>query len=287
MNALETAIGKVTRTGLCLLPTPLESLPNLEKSLSYRRIHIKRDDMTGLGPGGNKLRSLEFIAGEAIALGKDTLIAAGPVQSNLCTLTAAACASLGLKCVLVHSGEEPGSPTGNVLLNTLLGAEAHYIGCVGSEDRAAYVEELYRSLEKECRPYFVRNGATSGVGALGYANAALELLGQHREKGIEPGTIFAPGGNGGVAAGLVYGNAALNFPFRIVIISVEDNREVLGANIRRTIGAMEELLDLPFGHTLEESCTIDDRYRGDGWGMDTRESRQAVLDFPKLEGIFH
>lgn len=79
----------------------------------------------------------------------------------------------------------------------------------------------------------------------------------------------------------------MGFPFRIVIISVEDNREVLCANIRRTIGAMEELLDLPFGHTLEESCVIDDRFRGDGWGMDTRESRQAVLDFPKLEGIFH
>lgn len=286
MHALETALGRMARARLCLFPTPLEPLPNLEKKLNYRGIYIKRDDLTGLGPGGNKLRSLEFIAGEAVAQGMDTLIAAGPVQSNLCTLTAAACARLGLNCVLVHSGEKPEHPTGNVLLNSLLGAEAHYIGDTGAEERAAYVEELRRSLEKRCHPYIVRNGATSGVGALGYANAALELALQHRDKGIDPGTIFAPGGNGGVAAGLIYGNAALGFPFRVVIISVEDDRETLAANIQRTIEDMESLLHLPFGHALEESCVIDDRYRGEGWGRNTGESRRAVLDFPKLEGIF-
>jgi 1-aminocyclopropane-1-carboxylate deaminase/D-cysteine desulfhydrase-like pyridoxal-dependent ACC family enzyme len=261
-------------------------MENLSKTYGYPGIYIKRDDMTGLGPGGNKLRSLEFIAGEAISRGKDTLIALGPVQSNLCTLTAAACAKLGLKCIIVHNGEKPDRPTGNVLLNQLLGAQTHYIGCVGNAERDIYVNGLCADIKKKCRPYVVRNGATTGVGALGYVNAILELELQHSQKGIAPCTIFVPGGYGGVASGLIYGNALRGFPFRIVVVSVEDDRETLGINIQRVISEIEELLRLPFGCSLDEACTIDDQYRGEGWAKDTPASRQKVLDFPKSEGIF-
>ena len=89
---LETALQQVARTQFACLPTPLMRLHNLERQLGYDGLYIKRDDLTGLGPGGNKLRSLEFIVGEAAAKGRDTLIASGPLQSNLCTLAAAACA---------------------------------------------------------------------------------------------------------------------------------------------------------------------------------------------------
>lgn len=285
MKSLLSKLEQVERVHLAALPTPLEPLTNLERQLGYSGIYIKRDDLTGLGPGGNKLRSLEFIAGKAIAEGKDTLIASGPVQSNLCTLTAAACARLGLQCILVHNGHEPEHATGNLLLNRLLGAESHFTGDSSSEERAAYVERLAQRISDKCKPYIVQNGATTGSGALGYTNAIIELEQQFREQSIAGGTIFAPGGNGGVATGLIYGNALCGFPFRIVIISVEDDAQTLTANIRGVIKELEEILGLPFGHELSETCIIDDSYRGEGWGVNTPESSRMVTEFPKLEGI--
>lgn len=285
MNSLATKLGRVNRALLATLPTPLEPLHNLERQLKYPGIFIKRDDLTGLGPGGNKLRSLEFIAGEAIARGNDTLIASGPVQSNLCTLTAAACARLGLNCILVHNGGETGQLTGNLLLNRLLGAKSYFIGDVTAKERSEFVRELAETIAPERSPYIIRNGATTGTGALGYTNAIPELVQQFREKSLPTGTIFAPGGNGGVASGLIYGNALLGFPFNIVIISVEDDKQTLSINIGNIISELEEILGLPFGHSLNQSCIIDDSYRGDGWGINTEMSSRAVLDFPKTEGI--
>lgn len=285
MKALLSKLEGVERVHLATLPTPLEPLNNLSKQMNYSGIFIKRDDLTGIGPGGNKIRSLEFIAGEAIAAGKDTLIASGPVQSNLCTLTAASCAKLGLKCILVHNGKEPEHLTGNLLLNHLLGAESHFIGEASSESRTTYVETLSENISDRCKPYIIRNGATTGRGALGYTSAIIEMKQQFLERSIPGGTIFTPGGNGGVASGLIYGNALCGFPFHIVVISVEDDRETLTANIYRTISELEDILGLPFEAELDQACTIDDSYRGEGWGFNTPQSSQAVLDFPKLEGI--
>lgn len=285
MESLLSKLEGIERVHLATLPTPLEPLNNLAKQIDYQDIFIKRDDLTGIGPGGNKIRSLEFIAGEAIAAGKDALIASGPVQSNLCTLTAASCAKLGLQCILVHNGTEPEHLTGNLLLNHLLGAESHFIGDVSSEERNTYVEKLAESISDCCSPYIIRNGATTGTGALGYTNAIVELKQQFFEKSLPGGTIFAPGGNGGVASGLIYGNALCGFPFRIVIISVEDDKEILTANIHKTISELEDITGISFEHDLEQVCIIDDSYRGEGWGINTSLSSQVVLDFPKLEGI--
>lgn len=285
MMSLLSKLEGIARVRLATLPTPLEPLNNLSREMDYSGIYIKRDDLTGIGPGGNKIRSLEFIAGEAIAAGKDTLIASGPVQSNLCTLTAASCAKLGLKCILVHNGKEPEHLTGNLLLNHLLGAESYFIGETSSENRTTYVETLCENISVRCKPCVIRNGATTGRGALGYTNAILEMKQQFLEREIPGGTIFAPGGNGGVASGLIYGNALCGFPFRIVVISVEDDRERLTTNIHNTISELEDIVGLPFEYELEQACTIDDSYRGEGWGINTPQSSQVVRDFPKLEGI--
>lgn len=285
-GSLEAALQKVPRVRMSCLPTPLMPLHNLERALGCQGVYIKRDDLTGLGPGGNKLRSLEFILGEAALQGADTIIASGPLQSNMCTLAAAACASANLRCVLVHNGEEPEQPTGNILLNQLLGAQSHYLGNVTAEARTDYVRQLFQSLSKQCRPYVVENGATTGVGALGYTNASLEMAVQFEQQGLRDVTLFAPGGNGGVATGLIYGNALLGFPFRVVIISVEDDRDTLRAHILHTIDEVQEVLGLPFPcQRLEDACVLDDSYRGAGWGENTPESSRIILDFARQEGI--
>lgn len=285
MQSIEIALASVRRESLACLPTPLATLHNLGRLWNHEEIYIKRDDLTGLGPGGNKLRSLEFIAGEAIAQNADTLVAAGPLQSNLCTLTAATCAKLGLKCILIHNGERPEHPVGNLLLNRLLGAESIYLGNVTSKQREDALEEVIQRISLDRHPYAVRNGATTGCGALGYTNAILELKEQAEQRNLSNMTIFAPGGNGGVATGLIYGNALCGFPFKVVIISVEDSAPVLKENICRTIKEVESILHLPFPCPLEDACIIDDSYRGAGWGSNTELSSQAISAFAQAEGI--
>ena len=285
-TTLEHALSRVSQVPLASLPTPFERITRAEQLLNYSDIYIKRDDLTGLGPGGNKLRSLEFLLGDALDQGADVILVAGPLQSNLCTLTAAACAHLGLRCILIHNGAEPAHKEGNILLNHLLGAESHYLGEVSSAERADHVNILAQRLSEKHRPYIIKNGATSGRGALGYVKAIPELLRQTKAMDLSSLTIFAPGGNGGVASGLIYGNALCGFPFRIVIISVENDRDRLTADIQRTIKEGEEILGLPFSCKLDDACTIIDCYRGGGWGVNTPQSSRLVTDFARTEGIF-
>ena len=109
-------------------PTPLQYLSGLSQEL-FREIYIKRDDLTGLGPGGNKTRNLEYLLGEAVEQGCDVIFASGKSQSNLCTLTVSACCKADLDCVIVHNdASEPEHKVGNPLRNQLSGGAVRYVG---------------------------------------------------------------------------------------------------------------------------------------------------------------
>lgn len=287
MELLTETFDQIPRITLGTLPTPLHTMPNLAKKLGVGPIYMKRDDMTGVGPGGNKVRSLEFILGEVVAQQYDVVLVAGPIQSNLCTLTAACCAKLGLRCILVHNGNEPEHKVGNQMLNQLMGCEVHYVNSTLEKDRTHYIEQLFHTLTGEGKhPYIVKNGASTGVGALGYVQAAVELLAQCKEQSLELKTIFIPGGNGGVAAGLVYGNAMLGSPFQIKVISVEYSRDILIEKMQYIANEIGYLLKMPLAKPIVALCEIDDRYSGGGWGKDTAESRAWVARLPNIEGIF-
>ena len=263
MKPIERFLRETDHMPLMPMPTPLHPM-HYQPSGKDVSLLIKRDDMTGVGPGGNKIRSLEFLLGEARSKGASKILAAGPEQSNLCALTAAACAKAGLDCELIINAAEPARKEGNLLLEELAAA--------------------YQSAGEQV--YVVRNGATTGRGALGYTAAVVEMKRQCEDLGIGRMTIFAPGGNGGVAAGLIYGNQLMGQPFRIVIVSVEDDRETLTAHIRSTISEAEEITGLPMDVPVEQAAEITDAYRGGGWGENTEESQQAVLSFARSEGIF-
>lgn len=285
-NKLRTALEKLPRATLLYAPTPLHPLGNLQKQTG-KEIFIKRDDLTGIGPGGNKVRSLEFLLGDALAQNCDVILAAGPAQSNLCTLAASACCALGLECVLIHNGKSPERPQGNLLLNTILGTESVFLGDVPSEMRNIHMESLAQKLAAEGRkPYIIKNGATSGRGALGYVAGALELYEQVIQTGKPIKTVFVPGGNGGVAAGFVYGNYLLGMPFDVKVISVEYSASELEVIMADVIRECREILGLPFGIKVSDTCEIIDDYSGGGWGQNTPESEQAVKDFPRSTGIF-
>src|SRR5437764_13587262 len=114
-------IESLERFPLAQLPTPIEELKSLSQELGGPQLLIKRDDQTGLALGGNKARKLEFLVGQALEEGDDTLVTTGAAQSNHCRQTAAAAAKAGLKCELILNGDKPALPEGNLLLDHLLG----------------------------------------------------------------------------------------------------------------------------------------------------------------------
>ena len=284
MDSVTKALQSISRVPLIPQPTPLHPLKHFCQD-HQAGVYIKRDDLTGLGPGGNKLRPLEFILGQALAKRADYILVAGPSQSNLCPLTAAACAHLSLPCRVIVNCEEPERLEGNLVLNDLLGAEIVYAGDVDAEGRALKVKAEYEALKEVGHsPFVVENGATTGCGILGYTVAVTEMQEQCRKLHIPQMTIFAPGGNGGVAAGLIYGNSLQDFPFELVIVSVEDDKNTLTQHIKQVIAEAEKLTGI---EASPWNChvSIDDTYRGAGWGCNTEKSSAMVPDFAQAEGI--
>src|SRR5580704_16082685 len=132
-------------------PTPLEAAPRMAQALGLGRndLWIKRDDLTGLGGGGNKVRKLEWICGAALAAGADTLVTCGARQSNHARLTAAAGARLGLAVVLVLAGSREGSGNGNLALNGLLGATVLWAGDAAHEELEPLAQAVVERLRSE------------------------------------------------------------------------------------------------------------------------------------------
>lgn len=267
-------------------PTPLQRLPRLGGLLGHDDLFVKRDDLTGLSLGGNKVRSLEFLLGDAVRSGADSVVTAGGLQSNLCSLTAAACAKVGLRCVLVHNDAPPSTPDGNMLLSRLFGAESVFIGNRSERERAAAVEETAGDLRSRgARPYVIRNGASTPLGALGYLRAALELHFQARNMGIRLRHAVIVGAMGGTASGFVYGTSLLEEPFRVHVVSVEYPAEELRRRMSALFLGIRQLTGLWRGRDPWSVATIHDRYLGGGYAVPTEESAAALRLLPRLEGI--
>ena len=155
-------LDRFPRVNLGIWPTPLQELSRMGGRVSHHKLFIKRDDLTGLGQGGNKTRSLEFLLGDALRKGADVILTAGRSQSNLCSLTAAACCKAGIECVLVHNDDPPDSPEGNMILNRIFGAESVFVGKVDEEQRTGKMEAIARELETRGRkPYIIYNGTST------------------------------------------------------------------------------------------------------------------------------
>ncbi|GLY28184.1 1-aminocyclopropane-1-carboxylate deaminase [Kineosporia sp. NBRC 101731] len=181
-------------------PTPLEPAPRLAGALGLDQLWIKRDDLIGLGGGGNKVRKLEYTLGAARAQQADVVVTSGAAQSNHARLTAAGAARLGLRAVLVLEGREPPAATGNLLLNHLFGAEIIWAGEVRPAEMGTRVEaEAERLRAGGERVEVIPFGGSSILGARGYEEAGAELLRQITDLD----TVVVALGSGGTMAGLV------------------------------------------------------------------------------------
>ena len=287
-------LGGIPRLHLGEFPTPLQELKNLGRELGGPRIFVKRDDQTGLGLGGNKLRKLEYALAEAAAQGATAVITVGGPQSNHVRLTTAACNKLGLKTVLVIRGKLPEKPSGNLLIDHILGpSEIHYVGAdgfpsKGDLDRVAdeKAEEIAARLRSEGEvPYFIPNGCRAIHGSMGYAGCVLELVGQFRDMQLAPTAVFTAVGTSSTFTGLILGaHLFTQDQLDIVGISVANASDVLSERVARQLDEAAEFFEL---RTMvpRESIVVLDQYVGKGYGAPTAAMKEAVLLTARSEGV--
>lgn len=270
----------ITRVALATLPTPLEyggELPN------GATLWVKRDDLTGLGVGGNKARKLEYLCGEARDRNANCLVTVGAAQSNHCRMTAAAGACMGLDVHLVLSGTAPVRLTGNQLLSHMFGATLHHTE-LASWDWAALEHrrlDLTERLSAEgYRPYSIPIGGSTPVGALGYIGAYDEIMRQCDERNFTPAAILHTSSSGGTHAGLVAGYARARASAQshspVIAVGVAKGA-ALSTHSIRTLAEESLALLGSIAAITDADVIIDNRFLGDGYAVPTAAGAAATL----------
>jgi D-cysteine desulfhydrase len=274
-------------------PTPIQRLDRLEQLLGDRRagvsIWAKRDDFMELGGGGNKLRKLEFLIGQAKSEGCDTVIAIGGVQSNFARLAAAACAKTGLACELVLAQMVPRDSSiyqgnGNVLLDRLFGARVHILA--KGEDAAEFATDRASEIAAAGRKAFMATlGGSTPAGCLGYVDCAFEIGLQSAKLGLDFDQIVIPNGSGGMHAGLAAGLVvAGKDPSRIrayTVLSAENASLLATVDKTNVVLALLSKSERVGPKDLEISGT----QLGDGYGAPTPDMVEAVAIVGRSEGL--
>jgi len=269
------SIDSFPRIRLGILPTPIHKLENIS-SLLGRNIYIKRDDMTGLGLGGNKIRKLEFLLADAKAKGAEIVFTTGGAQSNHAMLTAAAAGKLGMKAVLVLKKRGVTDCVGNQLLERLMGTDVRF---VDTDDYADIYEEMDRLGKEMGRPYYkIPCGGSNALGALGYVACAGEIA----EQGLHFDHIICAEGSGGTMAGLALG-AKLFLPGTTVhgmMVDTDPFDEITPALMRETAALLEISPEItPQDYPLRDMC-------GPGYAIASEAGNAAVSLVAAREGIF-
>ncbi|OCQ23191.1 D-cysteine desulfhydrase [Pseudoalteromonas luteoviolacea] len=276
-------LNDLPKAQLGFFPTPIVSLKNLSRHLGGPEILIKRDDLTGLALGGNKTRKLEFIIGDAIKQGCDSVITAGAQQSNHCRQTAAAAAQLGLECHLLLGGIQPDQINGNLLLDKLFGAHIHWAKENRKGEDIPSVRETLVAQGK--KPYLIPYGGSNELGACGFVNAGIELSSQITSDKISH--IFFASSSGGTHAGLMISKSLLKASYKLVGVQI-DKDEQQGSTFKEQVHNLANQtcqflgLDISYEHN---DVVLEDKYLGDGYGVIGVAEQQAIELLAQTEGI--
>lgn len=263
------------KLSLGLFPTPIHKLENISRLLNVE-VFVKRDDMTGLGLGGNKVRKLEYLLAEARAQGAEVVFTTGGAQSNHAMLTAAAAKKLGMTPILILKKRGVTDRKGNRLLEHLMGVDVRFMD---TDSYADIYEEMDRVGRELGRPYYkIPCGGSNGLGSLGYVDCAREI----RDQGIPFDHIVCAEGSGGTMAGLALG-AKLYLPGTRVwgmMVDTDPFDEITPALMREAaalLGAEAEIGPADF--ILRDMC-------GPGYAIASKEGNEAVALMAAEEGIF-
>jgi D-cysteine desulfhydrase family pyridoxal phosphate-dependent enzyme len=267
-------------------PTPIEEAPRFRQALGRNapRVFIKRDDYTGPGFGGNKVRKLEYVLAKAVADGAEAVITSGGVKSNHARVTAAMCARLGLRCVLVlnsaavtHERLKPAS----LAVDELFGAEVVHVAERG--ERATTVESVAEGLRGEGKKVAVIPiGASIPLGALGFVRAVRETKARLEEIDTRIDYIFHSSSSGGTQAGIVAGCQLFDWRgVKVVGVSPDDPSATISAEVGKIIRGVGDML----GAQFSEGVTVLDEYVGAGYGIPSTQGDEAIESLARTEGL--
>ncbi len=288
MSLLEL-IDRSPRLSLAHLPTPLEPMPRLTAALDGPQLWVKRDDCTGLGLGGNKVRKLEFALADAIEHGADTVIGVGVPQSNAVRQLAAAAAKVGLRCHLVLlEGRVPGveaeyARTGNALLDHLFGASVETLPWTA--DAVAHMAGRAEQLGADgAKPYVVPYGVSSAIGALGYSAMVVELAAQIRDAGLNVEAVVLAAGSGGTQGGMVVAVEEISPDLRVIGIDVDAEPDRVRSDVLRVGGELAGLAGIDAAVVADRTEVVGG-YAGLGYGIPTPQMVEAVRTAARTEGL--
>lgn len=273
MKSLDS-FGKLS---LAVLPTPMYRLANVSDSLNID-LYIKRDDMTGVALGGNKVRKLEYLLYDAKAQGCDYVLTTGGAQSNHAMLTAACCRRLGLEPILVLKKRGVTSKRGNLVLDDIFGADVRMVDSDSYDDVYA---EMYRVADelraKGHKPYLVPVGGSVALGSLGYVNCIREVA----EAGVKFDHIVCTAGSGGTHAGVALGAKLFMPEAEVIAVGICDDpfEEIVPELMTETAALLD--VDMKFTkRDIELFWSI-----GEGYAIPSPEGNAAIRFMAENEGI--
>ena len=281
-------LARFPRVRLFPTPTPLERMENFSRALGGPDIWIKRDDCTVVATGGNKVRKLEWLIGEARSLNATHIVTQGAVQSNHVRQTAAVARRFGMKCTAllehrIETNDRDYLNSGNVLLDKLFGCAIEYRP--SGVDMNAEAEKKGQELRAEgVNAYVIPGGGSNRVGALGYVSCAQELMQQADEMGLKIDLIVTATGSAGTHAGLVVGLHGINAQVPVLGIGVRLPKDRQEANVHKLAEATADYLGMKGGiprELVEANCD----YVGAGYGIPTEGMAKAVQMLAREEGI--
>lgn len=291
-DRIATALQDIPRVELAHTPTPLEYMPRLSARYDGVDLYVKRDDCTGLGLGGNKVRQLEFYLGDALHKGCDTILSTGAIQSNYMRTIAAAASKLGLACHIqledrVDNRSADYKNSGNRILTSLFGATIHHYP--DGEDEQGADDEIHRIAaelkQKGKKPYVIPLTLTKKPkGALGYMVAAQELLQQFAQQKLTPDLIIAGSGSGMTQAGLLFGLRLQGSSIALLGACVRRNKALQFSRIKSHCHNLSAMLKLP-AVVKDEDIYTDDSALAPGYGKMSAHVNRAIHLAATCEGL--
>jgi len=290
--AVRAALARFDRVHVGHLPTPIDALPRLGAEHGVD-LSVKRDDCTGFAFGGNKVRQLEFYIGAAVAAGADTVLLTSAIQSNFMRTTAAMAARFGMTTQLqleerVPDVDELYRANGNVLLDRLIGATFSSFP-EGEDEAGADAAVNTRAAELKAagaKPYVIPLAAGHPpTGALGYVDAAAELVDQMDATRSRFDAIVVASGSALTHSGLLVGLRALGCDIPVLGVAVRRDAASQAMRVARRAADLEDLLGWPRRVTADD-VRLYDGTLAPGYGRLNGPARRAIQDAARLEGLF-
>lgn len=273
------SLDDIRRLKLGVFPTPVQKLENISR-LCGTNVWIKRDDLTGIGLGGNKVRKLEFLMAQAQDEGAEIVFTTGQAQSNHAMLTAACARKLGMEPILILKKRGVMGKKGNLLLEDLMDTDVRFMDVPGYNE---IYEEMDRVGKESGKKYYkIPCGGSNGLGSLGYIDCMREIIDQSKELNVHFDYIVCPEGSGGTHAGLALGHMLYAQDTTVIGAKVDtDPFEQITPEIMREAC---EILELDKEIKEDEVLHVD--AAGPGYAIPSIEGNAAIRLMAVNEGLF-